>query len=107
MSNFKLPLAGDVSQMWSTAYKNIGNQFGLINVVVGRTSDSELEEEILEEVGSYGRQIGHIAEALRVLLDNIKIEKLDQKEKRAIRMFKNQMDEIESIREKRRSKKDD
>jgi hypothetical protein len=41
-----------------------GAQFGLINIDLGDTAESDLERKILDRVGSYGRQIGRIGDAL-------------------------------------------
>ena len=44
-----------------------GDQFGLINIDLGN-GDGTVERNILADVGSYGRQIGHLGEALEVLI---------------------------------------
>lgn len=67
---FFAPLSGPVSQVfdfWSDWFQSVG-QIGLVNVDLGRTPDPELEQRIVAEVGSYGRQIGRMSEALAVLL---------------------------------------
>ena len=52
-----------------------GAQFGLINIDLGDTADSDLERKILDKVGSYGRQIGRIGDALEVILKHVKLER--------------------------------
>ena len=42
--------------------------FNLFNVNLGSSANAAVEQEALEKVGSYGRQIGHIAEALEVIV---------------------------------------
>jgi hypothetical protein len=44
------------------------DQIGLFNISLGN-GDEDLERDILERAGSYGRQIGHLADAFEVLLD--------------------------------------
>ncbi|MEJ1976901.1 MAG: hypothetical protein WDN49_13120 [Acetobacteraceae bacterium] len=51
-----------------------GAQFGFINIDLGQTPHPEAEQAILDEVGSYGRQLGRIGDALEVLLKHIKRE---------------------------------
>jgi hypothetical protein len=48
-----------------------GSQFGLINISLGETRHPEVERAVLAEVGSYGRQLGHIGDALEVLMDQV------------------------------------
>jgi len=68
---FFAPLSGPVTQMfdfWSNWFDHVG-QIGLVNIDLGNTPSPELERKILNEVGSYGRQLGRLSEALEVLLD--------------------------------------
>ena len=91
MPDFKLPLSGDVIQAinpWNWFFNSEGGQFGLININLGKSGDPELEQRILDDVGSYGRQLGRIGEALEVLLDNVKLDRLDAKERDAIEDFR-------------------
>ena len=43
-------------------------QFGLINIDLGLTPQPETEQEVLQNAGSYGRQLGRIGDALEVLI---------------------------------------
>jgi hypothetical protein len=69
MPTFKLPLSGDVTQSINpfTAFMT-GGQFGLININLGQSSEPKVEEEVLSDVASYGKQLGRIGDALIVLL---------------------------------------
>ncbi|WP_346892969.1 hypothetical protein [uncultured Roseibium sp.] len=101
MPSFKLPLSGDVLQSinpWSDMFKACGSQFGLININLGRSSAPEVERDILTEVGSYGRQIGRIGEALEVLIDHLDLKSLNPKEKAALLAFKAMQGEIAEIK---------
>ena len=42
-----------------------GAQFGLFNINLGQSAAPEVESAVLDEVGTYGRQLGRIGEALR------------------------------------------
>jgi hypothetical protein len=69
MPSFKLPLSGDVVQSINpfTAFMT-GGQFGLININLGQSSKPEVEQDVLSDVASYGKQLGRIGDALAVLL---------------------------------------
>jgi len=104
MPNFRLPLSGDVNQAinpWTWFFRTVGNQLGLININLGKSSDPVLEERILEDVGSYGRQIGQIGDALRVLADHIKLDGLKPEEERALNALQYQLDEVDRLKIRR------
>lgn len=74
---FTAPFGGAVSQafeFWSNWFENVG-QIGFINIDLGRTSNPELERRIVNEVGSYGRQIGRMSEALDVLIKHANLDR--------------------------------
>lgn len=48
-------------------------QFHLFNVNLGTSSNPSVEQAALERVGSYGRQIGHLAEALELIVKKTKL----------------------------------
>lgn len=45
--------------------------FNLFRVDLGASSNAGLEQEALQKVGSYGKQIGHLAEALELLIGKL------------------------------------
>ncbi|MCJ2179337.1 hypothetical protein [Novosphingobium album (ex Hu et al. 2023)] len=73
-------------------------QFGLINVNIGETKYPETERAILDEVGSYGKQIGHIADALEVLIRHFDIRDLGQKEQDALDVLRGDLAQIRGIK---------
>jgi hypothetical protein len=74
---------------------------GLININLGQSSAPEVEQEILEDVGSYGRQLGRIGDALAVLITHFHPERpLDPKEEKAIRALRAMLDQIGDIKER-------
>lgn len=108
MPSLRLPLSGDVMQAinpWSDMFKAFGSQFGLININLGRSTAPEVEQEILEEVGSYGRQLGRMGEALGVLIDKLepKLGELTREEELALDAFKVMQAEVESIKSRGRT----
>ncbi len=48
-------------------------QFHLFNVNLGTSSNPSVEQAALEKVGSYGRQIGHLAEALELIVKKTRL----------------------------------
>jgi hypothetical protein len=102
MTAFRLPLSGNVSQLispWAGWFSN--SQLGLININLGQSSAPEVEQEILEDVGSYGRQLGRIGDALAVLITHFHPERpLEPKEEKAIRALRAMLDQIGDIKER-------
>ncbi|MEM5473757.1 hypothetical protein WNZ14_18650 [Hoeflea sp. AS60] len=102
MSAFKLPLSGNVSQLispWTSLFSAFGSQVGLININLGQSTAPEVEQEILEDVGSYGRQLGRIGDALTVLMKHFHPEQpLDPEEEKALRALRVMLDQIADIK---------
>jgi hypothetical protein len=103
------PLSGDVTQSilpWNFFGRFLG-QIGFININNAKTPDPGLETTIVEEVGSYGRQIGRLADALDVLVGTLDRSALDEKQLMAIMAFREQLSEVRAIKSKRRPDPDD
>ncbi|MCY0094118.1 hypothetical protein [Hoeflea ulvae] len=104
MAEFKLPLSGNVSQLinpWTSWFSSYGSQVGLININLGQSPAPEVEQEILDDVGSYGRQLGRIGDALAVLLRHFHpAEPLEPDEEKAIRAVRAMLDQIEDIKDR-------
>ena len=45
--------------------------FNLFNVNMGASTNAAIEQEALQTVGSYGKQMGHMAEALEVIIGKL------------------------------------
>ena len=104
MPDFQLPLSCDVNQMinpWTWSARLFGSQVGLINVNLGKSSDPVLEQRIIDDVGTYGRQIGQLGDALRVLIDHVELGRLKPHEERALKALKFQLDEIDRLKARR------
>jgi hypothetical protein len=102
MPIFKLPLSGDVTQSINpfTAFMT-GGQFGLVNINLGQSSEPKVEEEVLSDVATYGKQLGRIGDALIVLLDHFHPRRpLTADEKNAIDAFKTMLEKITDVKEK-------
>ena len=102
MPAFKLPLSGDVVQSINPFTSFItGGQFGLININLGQSSEPKVEEEVLSDKASYGKQLGRIGDALIVLLEHFHPRKeLTEQEKTAIKDLKKMLNEIADVKEK-------
>lgn len=105
MANFQLPLSGDVSQAinpWTWFTKVVGGQYGLVNINLGKSTDPELEQQILDDVGSYGRQLGQLGDALEAVLANLKTDSWSDEGKEAVAAFRLQMAAVRRLKEGRR-----
>ena len=103
---FQISLAPD--QLWQainpmTFYQQ-GAQFGLINIDLGDTSELDLERDILDKVGSYGRQLGRIGDALEVVLKHVKLGDLKPDEQDALDILKGQLASVRQAKAARRAR---
>jgi len=102
----QMPLSGDVTQAinpWTWTFGSASSQVGLVNINLGRSSNPELEQEVLDEVGSYGKQLGRIGDALAVLIKHVKLEQLDDAERDAVTALRFQLDEIARVKARHRA----
>ena len=74
----------------------------LFNINLGQSSDPQLESRILAEVGSYGRQLGQIGDALAVLIAHADLSGLDPREQKAIDRLKTQLQHVQVLKDERR-----
>src|SRR5262250_512714 len=77
-----------------------GAQFGLVNINLGQTAHADVERTILDEVGSYGRQLGRIGDALEVLLNHVKLEGLSQTERDALKVIEGQLASVRQVKQR-------
>ena len=104
---FQVRLAPD--QLWQAINpwfaNSSGDQFGLVNITLGH-GDETLEREILAQVGSYGRQIGHLAEALEVVIGVLKdvaperLAALTQQQQDSLAIVLGDVAEVRQIKDK-------
>ena len=106
MANFLLPLSGDVSQTinpWTWFTKIVQGPIGFININLGKSSDPELEQQILDDVGSYGRQLGQMGDALEAVLAHMPTDTWDEPGRTAVAAFRFQLAEVRRLKDKRKS----
>lgn len=77
-----------------------GWDFSFFNINLGTSSHPEMEYQILEKVGSYGVQLGHLAEALEVVIKhtNTLEQELSQSDRDAIQIFLGDVAKVRSIK---------
>jgi hypothetical protein len=94
-------------QLWQainpiTAYQQ-GAQFGFINLDLGAAGESDLERKLLDKVGSYGRQLGRIGDALEVILKHVKLGDLKPEEQDALDILKGQLASVRRVKAEQRA----
>jgi hypothetical protein len=92
-----LPLSGDVTQAFNP-FQWWGQQAGFININNTRTDDPAMERRIVEQVASYGRQLGRIVDALDVLVARQPDTDLSAAERDALRAFTKMAREIDAAK---------
>lgn len=75
-----------------------GAQLGFVNIELGQTPHPEMEQAILDEVGSYGRQLGRIGDALEVLLKRVDPDGLSQEEQDALDVLRGQLAAVRQVK---------
>jgi hypothetical protein len=97
----KMPLSGNVSQAinpWTWNYDWSDSQVGLININLGESTAPEVEHKILDDVGSYGKQLGRMADVVQILLKKMDKKDLTEPEKIAICDFEVMLRDIEKAK---------
>jgi hypothetical protein len=106
MPVFRLPLSGNVTQSinpWTWMFNPVGSQVGLVNIEFGQSSNPAVEEEVLTDVGSYGKQLGRIEDALLVLLAHFHPEReLTADEQQALSDLKAIATDVAAVKAKHR-----
>ena len=88
MSNFYMPLQLAPASLTQPILPNWS--FNLFQVNLGATSNAKVEEKALEQVGSYGKQIGRLAEALEVVVQRLHLlenDELSREDRDALQVF--------------------
>jgi hypothetical protein len=101
-----LPLSGDVTQTinpwtwWNTAVNQLGGQFGLININTMASGDPVLENQIVQNVASYGKQLGRMMEALNVVIaKDLTLSTLTPKDQETITAFQDMLAQINATKD--------
>lgn len=78
--------------------------FHLFNVNLGVSSNAAVEREALEKVGSYGKQLGHLAEALELIVGKLKLlesKDLTQRDRDILQIFLGDVSAVRQIKASR------
>jgi len=97
----RAPLSGDVTQeIDASLIRGIGDQLGFININTSRAGDAELEQRIVTDVASYGRQLGRVLDALDVLIRNDERGELGDEDQRALRALETLHAEVTALKQR-------
>ena len=83
-----------------------GAQIGLFNINFGQTAAPETELAVLEEVGSYGKQLGRIGDVLELLMARVPRDDLSPEERDAIDILQGQLANIRKIKRRESTRPD-
>jgi anaerobic glycerol-3-phosphate dehydrogenase len=76
-------------------------QYGLINITIGQSSAPDVEKDVLSDVGSYGKQIGQVADALLVVIEHLEAHPGQALgDNKAIAAFKELMHSVATVKER-------
>jgi hypothetical protein len=105
MGTMQLALAPE--KLWQAinpwSFYNQGAQIGLVNIEIGQTAHPEIEQAVLDEVGSYGRQLGRIGDALEVLVRHVDRAKLTREEDDALSILMGQLAAVRKVKARERA----
>ena len=99
---FRFSLAPEQLLQAINPFYNQGGQFGLINISLGQTPRPDIEQKVLDEVGSYGRQIGRIGDALEVLIANVPLDGLSSEDADTLAILKGQLAAVRKVKHRER-----
>src|SRR5512135_836033 len=97
---WRAPLSGDVAQAIDTSLiRSFGEQLGFININTTGAGDAQLERRIVEQVASYGRQLGRVLDAVDVLIRH-NTAQLPPEDRRALERLQTLRSEITAAKER-------
>ena len=103
MALFKLPLSGNVVQWINPVTWFLSGNQVTANVYLGESSAPEVETEVLDRVGTYGRQLGQLIDVVTVLLEHLPNHAgLTPDDRKAIVAFETMAKQIANIKDKHR-----
>ncbi len=79
---------------WSWTF----GQVGLFNINLGSSGDPQVEARVLDEVGSYGRQLGRIGDVMKILMDKLDLAALEPEQIEAVNALKLQLQHVDVIK---------
>lgn len=104
MSNTNhFPLSGAVTQTINPVefwIKSVSTQMGFVNIHNTCSSDHKIEQRIIEDTASYGRQLGKINDLLATVINKPDLNNLSYDEQLTIDEFRKMNAEIEAVKSK-------
>ena len=103
MADFNYPWSGDMAQAinpWELWIRSISSQMGFINIRNVNTGDAAIEQEVVETVASYGRQLGRINDAVATLINKSDLKNLTETDRAAIADFRDMVADIEAVKQR-------
>lgn len=95
----KMPWSGNVTQAinpWNFDWSDA--QFGVVNINLGQSSAPDVEHAVLDNVASYGKQLGRMADVVRILLEKADLKDLSKEERVAICDFESMLRDIDKAK---------
>ena len=95
MPDFRLPLSGNVVQPinpWTWTFDPT------ITLDLHHSAGPATKQAVLDEVGSTGRQIGRLGEAVRVLLEHVQLDGLTHAESTSLRLLRQQVEAVDWVK---------
>jgi hypothetical protein len=77
-----------------------GANFSLFQVDLGHTPNPDIEEELFEEIGTYGRQLGRLGDAVEILLKRAKLDDLSQEENDTLDDLRHQLAAVRKAKQR-------
>ena len=100
MLGLRAPWSGDVRQVIDTSLlRATGTQLGFININEQAAGNAELEQRIVTQGASYGRQLGRIMDALAVLMQLSDREGLPPDERAAFDALLAMRERIDTVKD--------
>jgi len=88
MASVQIPLQWAPNSLYQPILPNW--QVSLFSVDLGDSSNAQVERAAIKRVGSYGKQLGHLAEALEVVIERLKLlddRTLPREQRDALKVF--------------------
>lgn len=102
MNPYTVSLAPQWLQQSILPWSFNADQIGLINIDLGLTAEPQTEREILDRVGSYGKQLGRVGDALEVLLKHVDLSGLSDDEADVIDELQGQLAAVRRVKRRQR-----
>lgn len=97
---WNLPFSGDVTQAinpWSWATHAAG-QFGFININTSKAGNPALEQDIVQNIASYGQQLARLLDVVNMLLEHSDLSKLSAQQQKDLQAFQQMSLKIDAVR---------